>query len=95
MNNSLNTDLIGLNDIDPEETREWMEALEAVIEKEGSDRASYLIENWSTQPDKRDWISLSAPIPPTSTLSPLISKPNTLETPTLSALCGLMCVGTP
>ncbi|NBV75694.1 MAG: pyruvate dehydrogenase (acetyl-transferring), homodimeric type, partial [Methylococcaceae bacterium] len=44
MNNSLNTDLIGLNDIDPEETREWMEALEAVIEKEGSERASYLIE---------------------------------------------------
>ena len=44
MNNSLNTDVNGLHDIDPEETREWMEALESVIEKEGSDRASFLIE---------------------------------------------------
>ncbi|MDD4914985.1 MAG: pyruvate dehydrogenase (acetyl-transferring), homodimeric type [Methylococcales bacterium] len=44
MSNSLNTDLTGIPDIDPDETREWMEALEAVIEKEGSDRASFLIE---------------------------------------------------
>lgn len=27
------------NDIDPEETREWLEALEAVIETEGIERA--------------------------------------------------------
>lgn len=44
MNNSLNTEVNGIHDIDPDETREWMEALESVIEKEGSDRASFLIE---------------------------------------------------
>jgi pyruvate dehydrogenase E1 component len=30
-------------DIDPQETREWLESLESVIEKEGTDRAHYLI----------------------------------------------------
>ncbi len=44
MTNSLNTDHNGIPDIDPDETREWMESLESVIEKEGSDRASFLIE---------------------------------------------------
>ena len=33
-----------LNDLDPAETREWLDALEAVIENEGSERAHYLIE---------------------------------------------------
>jgi pyruvate dehydrogenase E1 component len=32
-------------DIDPEETREWLEALEAVIETEGIERAHFLIES--------------------------------------------------
>lgn len=32
-------------DIDPEETREWLEALEAVLENEGTERAHYLIES--------------------------------------------------
>jgi len=31
-------------DIDPEETREWLEALEAVLENEGTERAHFLIE---------------------------------------------------
>ncbi len=31
-------------DIDPRETREWIEALEAVLRHDGSDRARYLIE---------------------------------------------------
>lgn len=33
------------NDTDPEETREWLEALEAVIETEGIERAHFLIES--------------------------------------------------
>ena len=33
------------NDIDPEETREWLEALAAVIETEGVERAHFLIES--------------------------------------------------
>jgi pyruvate dehydrogenase E1 component len=32
------------HDIDPEETQEWMEALQVVIEKEGPQRAHYLLE---------------------------------------------------
>jgi pyruvate dehydrogenase E1 component len=32
------------NDVDPQETREWLEALEAVIAHEGPDRAHFLIE---------------------------------------------------
>ena len=32
-------------DVDPQETREWLDALEAVIEKEGPERAHYLIEH--------------------------------------------------
>ena len=31
-------------DIDQQETREWMEALSAVIEKEGPERAHFLLE---------------------------------------------------
>ncbi|HMN91886.1 MAG TPA: pyruvate dehydrogenase (acetyl-transferring), homodimeric type [Hydrogenophaga sp.] len=31
-------------DVDPQETREWMEALAAVIDKEGPERAHYLLE---------------------------------------------------
>lgn len=32
------------NDVDPVETREWLDALKAVIQREGSDRAHYLLE---------------------------------------------------
>jgi pyruvate dehydrogenase E1 component len=32
------------NDADQQETREWIEALAAVIEKEGPERAHYLLE---------------------------------------------------
>ncbi len=31
-------------DVDPQETREWLEALEAVIEREGPERAHFLLE---------------------------------------------------
>ncbi len=33
-----------LEDVDPFETQEWIDALDAVIEEEGSDRAHYLLE---------------------------------------------------
>ncbi len=35
---------INLNDIDPLETQEWMDALDVVIEEEGSERAHFLLE---------------------------------------------------
>ncbi len=33
-----------LQDIDPQETKEWLEALEAIIETEGPERAHYILE---------------------------------------------------
>ena len=37
------------NDADPQETREWQDALTGVIEKEGTDRAHFLIEQMIAQ----------------------------------------------
>ena len=31
-------------DVDPQETREWLDAIDGVLEHEGADRAQYLIE---------------------------------------------------
>ena len=36
-------------DIDPEETGEWLDSLEAVIDAEGVDRAHFLLENLITK----------------------------------------------
>ncbi len=33
-----------MNDIDPQETREWQEALHAILERDGEERAHYIIE---------------------------------------------------
>ncbi len=33
------------NDIDPQETREWLDALDGVLDAEGADRAHYLLES--------------------------------------------------
>ena len=33
-----------LQDIDPQETREWLEALDAIIEHEGPERAHFILE---------------------------------------------------
>lgn len=39
----------GNPDVDPQETREWQDALGGVIDKEGADRAHYLIERMIEQ----------------------------------------------
>ncbi|SJM94505.1 pyruvate dehydrogenase, decarboxylase component E1, thiamin-binding [Crenothrix polyspora] len=44
MNNSLIPEVTGQNDIDPTETKEWIEALQSLIERDGSERAHFLIE---------------------------------------------------
>jgi pyruvate dehydrogenase E1 component len=33
------------HDVDPQETQEWIEAIEAVIERDGLERAHYLLRN--------------------------------------------------
>ena len=43
--NKMNQDLEKIiNDSDQQETKEWLESLQAVIEREGPERAHYLIE---------------------------------------------------
>lgn len=44
MNNSLISEITGQIDIDPSETKEWIEALQSVLETDGSERAHFLIE---------------------------------------------------
>ena len=44
MNNSLISEITGQNDIDPTETKEWIEALQSVLAQDGSERAHFLIE---------------------------------------------------
>ena len=34
-----------VNDLDPQETQEWIEAIEAVIERDGHERAQYLLRH--------------------------------------------------
>jgi len=36
--------MIAANDGDPEETREWIDALHAVIERQGPERARFLLD---------------------------------------------------
>jgi pyruvate dehydrogenase complex dehydrogenase (E1) component len=40
-------------DIDPVETREWLGALESVIENEGPERATYLLRKWWREEKRR------------------------------------------
>jgi pyruvate dehydrogenase E1 component len=44
-----NTQTSGINDPDPQETREWQDALTGVIDKEGSERAHFLIQQMIAQ----------------------------------------------
>lgn len=70
MNKSLNTDVNGIVDIDPDETREWIESLESVIEKEGTLRASFLIEKLvSTARNSGSDIPFSANTPYVNSIS--------------------------
>ena len=39
----------GLQDIDPDETREWLEALEYILDHGGTDRANFLLERLSAR----------------------------------------------
>ena len=36
---------INIMDVDPQETEEWIDALEAVLQEEGPERAHYLLES--------------------------------------------------
>ncbi|MCP4971133.1 MAG: pyruvate dehydrogenase (acetyl-transferring), homodimeric type [Arcobacter sp.] len=46
---------LNINDIDPDETKEWIESLDAVIEECGHTRANFLIENLLEQMKKNSF----------------------------------------
>ena len=50
-------------DLDQEETREWLEALSAVIEKEGPERAHFLLEQLLEQARQAASTCLFRPTP--------------------------------
>lgn len=66
------------NDVDPIETRDWLQAIESVIREEGVERAQYLIDQLLSEARKGGGRLLQA-LPPatTSTLLPLKMSRNT------------------
>ncbi|MDQ2694739.1 MAG: pyruvate dehydrogenase (acetyl-transferring), homodimeric type [Pseudomonadota bacterium] len=65
------------NDLDPQETREWMQALDAVLEREGSERAHYLLEKLQTRAhDVGTAIPYSANTPYLNTIPPELQTPS-------------------
>ena len=50
-----------LTDLDPEETREWLEALQAVVAGAGPDRALYLLEQLQDQAQQQGMVPHSQP----------------------------------
>jgi len=58
-------------DLDPQETQEWLEALDAVLEREGAERAYYLLEKLQTRAhDYGTPIPYSANTPYVNTIPP-------------------------
>src|SRR5256885_16326466 len=51
-----------LEDLDPAETREWLEALDSVLAYEGADRAFYLLDEVVTEARRK-----GAPVPYSAT----------------------------
>ncbi len=50
-----------LEDLDPAETREWVEALDSVLAFEGADRAFYLLDEVTAEARRRAPRSRTAP----------------------------------
>lgn len=69
-----------LNDVDPSETQEWLEALNAVLREDGKERARFLIEKLS---ERARNVGVDLPsgmnTPYINTLSPEAEKPLPLE----------------
>lgn len=57
----MSTQTNDVNDIDPIETQEWLDALSSVLESEGTERAHFLLENLVKYTRRRDKPSTSSP----------------------------------
>ena len=58
------------NDVDPIETRDWLQAIESVIREEGVERAQYLIDQLLAEA-RKGGVNVAAGTATTSTPSPL------------------------
>ena len=81
-------------DIDPEETGEWLDSLEAVIDAEGVDRAHFLLEKLITRRDCAALTCLTTPTRRTSTRFPSIASRTTPAIARSSAVSARSSAGT-
>ena len=56
-------------DLEPSETREWLDALDSVVKFDGADRAAFLIAELHEEARRHGWRCPSRGLPPTSTPS--------------------------
>ncbi len=82
------------NDADAQETREWLDALQAVIAAEGPDRAHYLLERLIDEARQAGIDSRSRPTPRTSTPFPPTRKSDRPATSRSKSGCAPTCAGT-
>ena len=82
-------------DIDKEETREWQDAILAVIAEEGPERAHFLLENLIDQARRNGaHLPYSANTAYVNSIPPMAQKPMR-ATPNTNTKSVLMCAGTP
>ncbi|MEP4371699.1 MAG: pyruvate dehydrogenase (acetyl-transferring), homodimeric type, partial [Alloalcanivorax venustensis] len=62
-------------DVDPEETREWLEALESVLEQEGPERAGWLLETLTNEAQEQGVIRTHLDTPYLNTIRPKDEAP--------------------
>ena len=63
-----------VRDIDPQETREWIESLDAVLSRDGADRAAYLLEQVSLRAREAGLADTHLPAPYANTI-PFSAEP--------------------
>lgn len=84
------------NDVDPIETRDWLQAIESVIREEGVERAQYLIDQLLSEA-RKGGVKVAAGAGPviTSTLLPLKTNRNTRVIWSWNVAFVLRSAGTP
>ena len=73
---SLTSAATGQCDLDPTETREWLEALDAIVLREGKERAQYLFDRLADHALQRGVQSQRARVTPYRNSIPLARQPH-------------------
>ncbi len=82
------------NDPDTLETQEWIEALETVLEREGAERAHFLLEALIDKARRKARTCRSRPTRPTSTRSRSTTRSTPRATWSSRSACAPTCAGT-